>query len=154
MPCGTATVAGLAAAALNWLITTGETVESAKDISTDEVLASDESFFAALLAGDHDALGMILAADFLLIDVLSGQVARREELLGATSSGQLRFAEVTRYAEERSVRLRASAAVVAGRTRMVICYQGNEVIAHSRYTHVYARDSGRWRLMSAQGTPV
>jgi RNA polymerase sigma-70 factor (ECF subfamily) len=76
-----------------------------------------------LLAADHDRLGRILADDFLIIDVLSGQVARREELLGAISSGQLRFTEVTRYAEDRSVRLRDSAAVVAGRTQMVLRYQ-------------------------------
>jgi ribosomal protein S18 acetylase RimI-like enzyme/ketosteroid isomerase-like protein len=129
-------------------------VESAHDIGTRKVLACDESFFTALLAADHELLGMILADDFLIIDVLSGQVAHREELLGAISTGQLRFAEVTRHAEERSVRLRDSAAVVAGRTRMVICYQGDEVTVHSRYTHVYTRDSGRWRLMSAQGTPM
>jgi GNAT superfamily N-acetyltransferase len=129
-------------------------VESADGIDTREVLACDESFFAALLAADHDLLGTILAGDFLIIDVLSGQVARREELLGAIGSGQLRFTEVTRYAEERSVRLRASAAVVTGRTRMVLCYQGNEVTAHSRYTHVYTRENGRWGLMSAQGTPT
>ena len=85
-------------------------------------------------------------ATFVIIDVLSGQVARREDLLGAISSGQLRFTEVTRYAEERSVRLRDPAAVVAGRTQMVMRYQGDEVTAHSRYTHVYTRDSGRWRL--------
>jgi ketosteroid isomerase-like protein/GNAT superfamily N-acetyltransferase len=129
-------------------------VESAHDIDIREVLACDESFFTALLAADHDLLGTILADDFVIIDVLSGQVARREELLGAISSGQLRFTEVTRYAEERSVRLRDSAAVVAGRTQMVMRYQGNEVTAHSRYTHVYTRDSGRWRLLSAQGTPT
>jgi hypothetical protein len=129
-------------------------VESAHGISADEVLARDESFFTALLAADHDLLAAILADDFLIIDVLSGQVTRRDELLDAITSGQLRFAEVTRYAEERSVRLRASAAVVVGRTRMVMCYQGNEVTAQSRYTHVYVRESGRWRLMSAQGTPV
>ena len=129
-------------------------MESADGIDTREVLACDESFFTALLAADHDLLGTILADDFVIIDVLSGQVARREELLGAISSGQLRFTEVTRYAEERSVRLRASAAVVTGRTRMVLRYQGNEVTAHSRYTHVYTRDNGRWRLMSAQGTPT
>jgi len=129
-------------------------VESARDIDTGEILACDESFFAALLAADHDLLGTILADDFVIIDVLSGQVALRDELLGAISSGQLRFAEVTRYAAERSVRLRASAAVVTGRTRMVIRYQGNEVTAHSRYAHVYTRDGGRWRLMSAQGTPT
>ncbi len=129
-------------------------MESAQDIGTREVLACDESFFTALLAADHELLGTILADDFLIIDVLSGQVGRREELLGAISSGQLRFAEVTRHAEERSVRLRASAAVVAGRTGMVLRFQEDEVTVRSRYTHVYARESGRWRLMSAQGTPI
>ena len=129
-------------------------MESAQDIGTREVLACDESFFTALLAADHELLGTILADDFLIIDVLSGQVGRREELLGAISSGQLRFAEVTRHAEERSVRLRASAAVVAGRTGMVLRYQEDEVTVQSRYTQVYARESGRWRLMSAQGTPI
>jgi len=129
-------------------------VESVHEIDTHEVLACDESFFTALLAADHDRLGTILADDFVIIDVLSGQVAGREELLGAISSGQLRFAEVTRYADDRSVRLRDSAAVVAGRTRMVLRYQGDEVTAQSRYAHVFTRDSGRWRLMSAQGTPT
>ena len=129
-------------------------MESAHDIGAGEVLACDESFFTALLAADYELLGTILADDFLVIDVLSGQVARREELLGAISSGQLRFAEVTRHAEERSVRLRDSAAVVAGRTRMVVRYRGDEVAVQSRYTHVYTRENGRWRLMSAQGTPT
>src|SRR5215468_2548222 len=109
------------------------TVESAQEIGTCEVLARDESFFTALLAADHELLGSILADDFLIIDVLSGQVGHRNELLGAISSGQLRFAEVT---------------------RMVMSYRGDEVTVQSRYTHAYARESGRWRLMSAQGTPT
>ena len=129
-------------------------MESASELGTREVLACDESFFTALLAADHELLGTILAKDFLIIDVLSGQIAHREELLGAISSGQLRFAEVTRHREERWVRLHDSAAVVAGRTRMVMSYRGDEVTVQSRYTHAYARESGRWRLMSAQGTPT
>jgi len=129
-------------------------VESAQGMSTREVLACDESFFTALLAADLELLGTILADDFLIIDVLSGQVAHREELLDAISSGQLRFAEVTRHAGERSVRRRDSAAVVAGWTRMVVRYRGDEVTVQSRYTHVYTRENGRWRLMSAQGTPT
>src|SRR6516162_11484414 len=115
-------------------------MESADDIDTREVLACDESFFTALLAADHGLLGTMLADDFLIVDLLSGQVAHREELLGAISSGQLRFAEVTRHPGERSVRRRDSAAVVAGRTRMVVGYRGGEVTAQSRYTHVYARE--------------
>ena len=129
-------------------------MESAQGMSTREVLACDESFFTALLAADLELLGTILADDFLIIDVLSGQVAHREELLDAISSGQLRFAEVTRHAGERSVRRRDSAAVVAGWTRMVVRYRGDEVTVQSRYTHVYTRENGRWRLMSAQGTPT
>ena len=129
-------------------------MESVQETGTCEVLACDESFFTALLAADHELLGTILAGDFLSIDVLSGQVGHREELLGAISSGQLRFAEVTLHPEQRWVRLRDSAAVVAGRTRMVLSYRGEEVTVHSRYTHAYARDNGRWRLMSAQGTPT
>ena len=37
---------------------------------------------------------------------------------------------------------------------MLMRYQGHEITAKSRYTHVYTRENGRWRLMSAQGTPV
>ena len=129
-------------------------MESARDIGICEVLACDESFFTALLAADHDLLGAILADDFVIADVLSGQVARRDELLGAIRSGQLRFAEVTRHAGERSVRLRDSAAVVVGRTTMVMRYRDDQVTVHSRYTHVYTRENRRWRLMSAQGTPT
>ena len=108
-------------------------MEPARDIDTREVLACDESFFAALLAADHDLLGD------------TGRRLRhhrRAERPGRTPGrtarrDQLPFAEMTRYAEERSVRLRDSAAVVTGRTQMVMRYQGNEVTAQSRYTHVY-----------------
>ncbi len=131
-------------------------MESVHEIGTREVLACDESFFAALLAANHDLLGTILADDFFIIDVLNGQVAHREELLGAISSGQLRFVEVTRYAEERSVRLRDSAAVVTGRTQMVMRYQGNEVTApaHRRRGVQTALLSARLADAAAAGCDV
>jgi ketosteroid isomerase-like protein len=118
------------------------------------VLACDESFFGALLAADHDALGSILTHDFLIVDVMSGQVTGRDDLLAAVRSGELLFSEVAQYAGERSVRCRDRAAVVIGRTRMTMSFQGREATASSRYTHVYTRDGGRWRLMSAQRTPI
>jgi hypothetical protein len=48
------------------------------EIDTREVIACDGSFSTALLAADHDLLGAILADDLVIIDVLSGQVARRK----------------------------------------------------------------------------
>jgi ketosteroid isomerase-like protein len=119
-----------------------------------DVINRDESFFDALLTADVAALDDLLAHDFLIVDVLMGQVTHRDELLGAMSTGALKFAEVTRYPEERAVRHRDGVAVVVGRTRMVIHHPGGEVTVSSRYTHVYVRGRGRWGLMSAQGTPV
>jgi len=61
---------------------------------------------------------------------------------------------VTRFPGERSVRGRETVGVVVGRTRMVMRFGPDEVTANSRYTHVFVRDDGSWRLMSAQGTPA
>ena len=129
-------------------------MDSAPDTRTGQILACEESFFSALLAADHQTLATILADDFVIVDVMSGQAARREDLLGAISSGELQFADVRQYTEERIVRHRNSLAVVIGRTQMLIRYQGHQITAKSRYTHVYTRENARWHLMSAQGTPV
>jgi ketosteroid isomerase-like protein len=129
-------------------------MDAAQDTPAGQVLACEESFFNALLAADHQTLASILADDFVIVDVMSGQAARREDLLGAISSGELQFADVRQYTDERTVRHRNSLAVVIGRTQMLIRYQGHEITAKSRYTHVYTRENARWHLMSAQGTPV
>ncbi len=129
-------------------------METANDMETREVIACDESFFNALHTADRDSLDSLLADDFLIVDVLMGDVSHREDLLGAIGAGALQFLDVTRYPEERAIRHRDSVAVVVGRTRMVIRHRGGEVTVRSRYTHVYLRESGRWSLMSAQGTPI
>src|SRR5690348_10129117 len=90
-------------------------MDSAQDTRTGQVRACDESFFSALLAADHQTLTTILADSFVI--VMSGQAAHREDLLDAISSGELQFADVRQYTEERSVRHRNSLAVVIGQTR-------------------------------------
>jgi ketosteroid isomerase-like protein len=129
-------------------------MDCAQHTRTGQVLACEESFVSALLAADHQTLATILAGDFVIADVMSGQAARREDLPGAISSGELQFADVRQYTEQRSVRHRNPLAAVIGRTQMLMRYQGHEITAKSRYTHVCTRESGRWRLMPAQGTPV
>jgi ketosteroid isomerase-like protein len=100
------------------------------------------------------ALEAVLAGDFVIVDVMSGRVTGREEFLAAIGSGMLRFAEVTRFAGDQSVRRREAAGVVVGRTRMVMDFGPERVTANSRYTHVFVKDDGSWRLVSAQGTPI
>lgn len=127
---------------------------SAADADTAEVLRAEESFFAALLAADAGLLAAVLADDFLIVDVMSGQVADRAAILGAVESGDLEFLEVVRDPKQAAVRHRPGAAVVVGRTRMTMRFLGSEATVESRNTHVYAHDAGGWRLFSAQGTPV
>jgi len=116
------------------------------------VLAAEDAFFAALLAADRPALDRLLAEDFLLIDVLAGQAVGRAALLDLVGSGGLEFVRIERPRAEVSVRHRPGLAVVVGRTRMTMRVPGAEMTADSRYTHVYALDGDRWRLLAAQGT--
>ena len=81
-------------------------------------------------------------------DILSAKA----ELLGAIGAGFVRFREIE--PAEARVRLYGDAAVVTGRTRMRISVGSDEVEVPSRYTHVYARQGGVWRFVSAQGTRI
>ncbi len=118
------------------------------------MLASDEAFFDALLAADPIALADLLTDDFVIVDVMSGGVTDRAALLDAVASGVLHFVDIVRDPSEASVRTRAGVAVVVGRTEMTIRFGPDTVTARSRYTHVFVEESGRWRLFSAQGTPL
>lgn len=115
---------------------------------------TDEAFFEALLVADEATLSDLLAHDFLIVDVMSGQVTHRNALLSAIASGELQFLHIARDPAEVIVRQRETTAVLVGRTRMTMRYQDTEVTSNSRYTHVYVNDDGdKWRLLAAQGTP-
>ena len=115
-------------------------------------LEADRQFFGALTGADVEALGQLLAGDFVLIDVMRGAEITKAQLLTAVGSGQVKF-ESIKPAESR-VRLYPSTAVVTGRTEMSGFFAGTPFAASSRYTHVYVRREGRWRMVSAQGTRI
>lgn len=119
------------------------------------LLGRDGEFFAALVAADLARLDDILAADFLIVDISSGSVFDRNELLGAVRSGAVRFPAVEAFSDEASVRRVGSVGIVVGRTGMNFQNtDGTSFVAGSRYTHVYAIQDGPWRLLSAQGTTI
>jgi ketosteroid isomerase-like protein len=119
---------------------------------TDEVLAAEDRFFGALLRGDGDELRDALTPDFVLIDVMTGSEIPGPVLVDLVGSRQLRFESVERLAAR--ARRYGEAAVVTGETRMRGRFRDQPFGAHSRYSHVYVRTAGTWRLASAQGTPI
>jgi ketosteroid isomerase-like protein len=118
----------------------------------DEVLASEDRFFQALLGGDRAALENVLTPDFLMIDVMTGSEIPGPVLAGLIGSRQLVFERVDRI--DARVRIYGAAAVVTGQTRMQGRYDEQGFGAHSRYTHVYVSGVKGWQLASAQGTPI
>jgi len=118
----------------------------------DEPADADRRFFSALLAANLGALDLLLTPDFLLIDVARGSEVRKEAFLGAIRTGQLSFSRID--AAESRVRVHGTAAIVTGRTEMAGRMGGAPFSAKSRYTHVFVVEDGRWRLASAQGTPI
>jgi ketosteroid isomerase-like protein len=76
------------------------------------------------------------------------------ELIAAIDGG-LVFPSVTDYPGEAIVRVVGDVGIVIGRTAMSFAGpDGMALEAGSRYTHVYVRTDGGWRLFSAQGTEI
>jgi len=123
---------------------------------TDAVAAADTAFFAALLDRDLPALERILAEDFMIVDVGSGNVHSRAAFLAALESGAVTFNSIQAFADEAVIRFAgADVGIVIGRTEMSIRVPDADAIeVGSRYTHVFRRDDSEWRLLSAQGTRI
>jgi ketosteroid isomerase-like protein len=119
------------------------------------LLAADQRFFDALTAADHDALDAMLAEDFLIVDINSGSIGTRAQLLALIRSGELVFPAVRAFPEESIVRTVGETGIVVGRTRMHFTGPDDTSFhADSRYTHVYAAQGDDWQLLSAQGTQI
>jgi ketosteroid isomerase-like protein len=118
--------------------------------------AADDAFFDALLEQDVAALEQALTEDFLIVDIASGGVHTRADFLGAIEAGMVTFQSIQRFHDEARIReLGETGGVVVGRTQMgFLAPDGTQLDAASRYTHVFRNDGGRWRLFSAQGTPI
>ncbi|HEX4644910.1 MAG TPA: nuclear transport factor 2 family protein [Verrucomicrobiae bacterium] len=115
-------------------------------------LTTDRQFFSALIRNDLAALDEILADDFILIEVMGGSEVSKSDLLEVLRSGQLKF-QTIEPADSR-VRSYQTTAIVTGRTKMNGQFGETPFSTASRYTHVYVRQSDRWRMVSAQGTPI
>ena len=81
----------------------------------------------------------------------------RGAFLLALAGGAVIFQEIKTFPEESVTRLTGpGTGIVIGRTAISFCgAAGAATGLASRYTHVFQADGGKkWRLVSAQGTPI
>jgi len=113
---------------------------------------AEQEFFTALTEANVDTLNIVLADDFVLIDVMTGSEVPKPALLDVIMSGQLKFESIDRVAFR--VRVYGTVAVITGHTEMNGLYDGHPFQARSRYTHVFVSEGGHWRMVAAQGTQI
>lgn len=109
----------------------------------------DIEYQAAVERNDDEAMGRILADDFVLITGL-GRVFTRDDLLEAARAGTTTYEY--QHAEERTVRLWGDTAVVTALLRAKGCAGDREFEYRLWYSDTYVRLNGRWRYVLGQAS--
>jgi ketosteroid isomerase-like protein len=110
----------------------------------DQVLELGRRWAAAERTADVDALGPLLADDFLLVGPL-GFMLDKEQYLGSRRSGDLKHESLVW--EVVSVRLYGEAAVAVGSQTQRSTYQGRDASGRFRVTQIAVQQRGDWAIV-------
>jgi uncharacterized protein (TIGR02246 family) len=105
----------------------------------------DNERIQAQIHADATALERIYADDFIGIGP-SGTVRHKPEVLADFTSGHLKFPSIT--TDEVEVRVYENTAVETGLSTMVGQDKGKAVPRDNRFTRVWVKQEGRWRLVA------
>lgn len=117
-----------------------------------EIVALEAAIRKAQLAADVEVLDRLIAEE-LLFTGPDGQLGTKAEDLAAHRSGAVRVRE-HEPEELRIRRIGRDVAIVALRTRMAVEVAGAMVRGTFRYTRVWARENGAWRVAGGHVAPV
>jgi len=118
----------------------------------DIIVRLEERIRQAQLDADVAALDDLISED-LLFTGPNGELGTKAEDLAAHGSGTIRFRE--HHPEELKVRLISDdAAVSALRARLAVEFGGRIIKGTYRYTRVWARENGKWRVVGGHVSEV
>ena len=99
----------------------------------------------AQIGADAAALDCIYANDFIGIGP-SGTVRTKAQVIADFTSGDLKFQSIT--TDDVQVRVYGNTGVETGRSTMIGQDKGKAVPRDNRFTRVWIKQQGRWRLVS------
>ena len=105
----------------------------------------DNERIQAQIHADAPALERIYADDFIGVGP-SGTVRTKPQVISDFTSGDLRFQSIT--TDDVRVRVYENAAVETGLSTMNGQDKGNTVPHDTRFTRVWVKQQGRWRLVA------
>ena len=110
-----------------------------------EIRQLDDQRIKAQIGADKVALDRIYAPDFIGVGP-SGTVRTKPQVLADFTSGELKFQSIT--TDEVQVRVYRDAAVETGLSTMIGQDKGKAVPRDTRFTRVWVKQQGQWRLVA------
>ena len=111
----------------------------------------DHERIQAQIESDAAALERIYAADFIGVGP-SGAVRTKPQVISDFASGELKFQSIT--TDEVQVRIYGNTAVETGRSTMNGQDRGKAVPRDNRFTRVWVKQQGHWRLVLNHYSPL
>jgi ketosteroid isomerase-like protein len=122
----------------------GSTRDSSKNVEH-VIRKLDNERIQAQIHADAAALDRIYADDFIGVGP-SGTVRTKPQVIADFTSGTLKFQSIT--TDDVQVRIYGNAAVETGLSTMIGQDKGNVVPQDTRFTRVWIKQQGRWRLVA------
>jgi hypothetical protein len=120
----------------------------------DDLATAHAERFAAMVAGDLDALAPMLA-DELTYAHSDGRVETREQFLASLAGGGLVYLAIASEGESALRRYGdGEVGVITGAARLRVRLGEREGEMTLRYTSVYVLRDGRWRLAAWHSSPI
>jgi len=138
----------IAALALTAFTTSGQEQSASRDhTSTVEqaIIRLDNERIKAQIGADPVTLDRIYADDFIGVGP-SGTVRTKPQVISDFTSGDLKFQSIA--TDEVEVRVYENTAVETGLSTMVGQDKGKAVPRDTRFTRVWVKQQGRWRLVA------
>ena len=115
----------------------------------EEFLKLDKDFAEAIVKNDPEAIGRLVADDWIIIEP-DGGIVDRKRFFEVIKSGALTHEMME--SEDFRVRVYGDSSVVTGVTRTKGKFMGQEFTTHERSTDVFVRLDGQWRCVLTQLT--
>ena len=129
----------------------GSTPEATSKIQVEQLLRQmNDEWVKALVRGDGETLGRIMADDFVFAYPMEGD--DKNQFISDIVSGDIRVEYLSR--ENVFVRIWGSTAVLTGKDSARWFYKGRDFSGHYKIIHVYSQREGQWQLCSVQACPI
>lgn len=116
-----------------------------------ELIRLNSEYDAALVAGDAVVLDRLYADDFVYT-TFDGTMRSKAQQLDFTRSGILKLSSGA--SDNVRIRVYGKTAVMTGRFRARGTFDGKPLEVNERYTAVWIKMKGRWRLVAEQGNEI